>query len=133
MKELEGIRIPIMALRGISVFPKLIFSFDVGREKSIRALDEAMSGDQHMILLMQKDVIVDEPAPEDLYDVGVLVHVRQVLKMPGEIIRILVEGLERVWVEEFTQESPYLEGKCVLLQEERYRNSHAKVDRKSVV
>ena len=88
MKELEGIRIPIMALRGISVFPKLIFSFDVGREKSIRALDEAMSGDQHMILLMQKDVIVDEPAPEDLYDVGVLVHVRQVLKMPGEIIRI---------------------------------------------
>ena len=128
MKELEGIRIPIMALRGISVFPKLIFSFDVGREKSIRALDEAMSGDQHMILLMQKDVIVDEPAPEDLYDVGVLVHVRQVLKMPGEIIRILVEGLERVWVEEFTQESPYLEGKCVLLQEERYRNSHAKVE-----
>ena len=128
MKELEGIRIPIMALRGISVFPKLIFSFDVGREKSIRALDEAMSGDQHMILLMQKDVIVDEPAPEDLYDVGVLVHVRQVLKMPGEIIRILVEGLERVWVEEFTQESPYLEGQCVLLQEERYRNSHAKVE-----
>ena len=94
MRDIEGVRIPIMALRGISVFPKLIYSFDVGREKSIRALDEAMSGDQHMILLMQRDVMVDEPAPEDLYDVGVLVHVRQVLKMPGEIVRILVEGLD---------------------------------------
>ena len=128
MKELEGTRIPIMALRGISVFPKLIFSFDVGREKSIRALDHAMSGDQHMILLLQKDVVVDEPAPEDLYEVGVLVHVRQVLKLPGEIIRILVEGLDRVWVDEFTQESPYLEGRCSILKEERYRNSPAKVE-----
>ena len=128
MKDLEGTRIPIMALRGISVFPKLIFSFDVGREKSIRALDQAMGGDQHMILLMQKDVVVDEPAPEDMYEVGVLVHVRQVLKLPGEIIRILVEGLDRVWVDEFTQESPYLEGKCTFLKEERYRNSPAKVE-----
>ena len=128
MRELEGVRVPIMALRGICVFPGLMLSFDVGREKSVRALDEAMNGDQHMILLMQKDVMVDEPAPEDLYDVGVLVHVRQVLRMPGEIVRILVEGLERVWIEEFTQESPYLEAVCAEMPDEPYRNSPNKVE-----
>ena len=93
MKEIEGTKIPVMALPGISVFPKLIYSFDVGREKSIRALDVAMGNDQCMILLMQKDVVVDEPGPEDLYEVGVLVHVRQVLKMPGEILVSVLKGV----------------------------------------
>ena len=79
----------------LSVFPQMVYSFDVGREKSIRALDEAMDGDQQMILLMQKDVSVDEPGPDDLYEVGVLVHIRQILKMPGDVVRILVEGLSR--------------------------------------
>ena len=55
MKEIYGTSTPVMALRGISVFPQMVYSFDVGREKSIRALDEAMNGDQQMILLMQKD------------------------------------------------------------------------------
>lgn len=128
MKDKEAIQAPIMALRGISVFPKLIYSFDVGREKSIHALDEAIGGDQRMILLMQKDVVVDDPGPDDLYETGVLVHVRQVLKMPGEVVRILVEGLSRVYVTEFTQESPYLEGICYALEDERYRTSAAKVE-----
>ena len=128
MKDFEGVRIPIMALRGISVFPRLILSFDVGREKSIRALDEAMNGDQRMIMLMQRDVMVDEPAPEDLYEVGVLVHVRQVLKLPGEVVRILVEGLCRVQMTDFTMESPYLQGCCVELPESHYRNAPAKVE-----
>lgn len=77
MKERYGESTPIMALRGMSVFPKMIYSFDVGREKSIRALDDAMNGSQQMILLMQKDVIVDEPGPDDLYEIEVLVHVRR--------------------------------------------------------
>ena len=128
MKEFYGVLTPIMALRGISVFPKMVFSFDVGREKSIRALDEAMNGDQQMIMLMQKDVSVDEPGPDDLFEVGVLVHIRQVLKMPGDIVRILVEGLSRVRITEFTQESPYLEGICEKLVDERYRNTAPKVE-----
>ena len=110
MKEIYGTSTPVMALRGISVFPQMVYSFDVGREKSIRALDEAMNGDQQMILLMQKDVSVDEPGPDDLYEVGVLVHIRQILKMPGDVVRILVEGLSRIHMTEFTQESPCLEG-----------------------
>ena len=128
MLELNGVQIPVMALRGISVYPKLIFSFDVGREKSIRALDEAVNGDQRLILLMQRDVVVDEPGPEDLSDVGVLVHVRQVLKMPGEVVRILVEGISRVKIDEFTQESPYLQATCLELADEHYRTSKAKVE-----
>ena len=128
MNEIEGISIPIMALRGIAVYPKMIYSFDVGREKSIRALDEAMNSDQRMILLMQKDVVVDEPGPEDLYEVGVLVHVRQVLKMPGEVVRILVEGICRVAMESFTQESPFLVGCCRELPDEGFRTSAAKVE-----
>ena len=128
MRENYGIQMPIMALRGIAVFPKMIFSFDVGREKSIRALDEAMNGDQNMILLMQKDVMVDEPGPDELYDTGVLVHVRQVLKMSNDIARILVEGISRVRLTAYTQESPYLVGCCEKLENDRYRTSPAKVE-----
>ena len=128
MREVYGELTPIMALRGISVFPGMIYSFDVGREKSIRALDEAMNGVQQLILLMQKDVVVDEPGPDELYQVGVIVHVRQVLKMPGEVVRVLVEGISRVRVTEFTQESPYLEGVCEGLTDEHYRTSAARVE-----
>ena len=86
MRVLYGVVTPVMALRGISVFPKMTFSYDVGREKSIRALDAAMNGDQQMILLLQKDVMTDEPGPDELYEIGILVHIRQVLKMPGCIV-----------------------------------------------
>ena len=128
MKVSYGVLTPVMALRGIGVFPGMIYSFDVGREKSIRALDVAMNGDQKMILLMQRDVMVDEPGPDDLYEVGVLVHIRQILKMPGEIVRVLVEGISRVEMTEFTQESPYLEGVCRKLENEKYRTSAPKVE-----
>ena len=128
MKEIYGTSTPVMALRGIFVFPQMVYSFDVGREKSIRALDEAMNGDQQMILLMQKDVSVDEPGPDDLYEVGVLVHIRQILKMPGDVVRILVEGLSRIHMTEFTQESPCLEGVCEKLSDTEYRTSAPKVE-----
>ncbi len=128
MKEIYGISTPVMALRGISVFPQMVYSFDVGREKSIRALDEAMNGDQQMILLMQKDVSVDEPGPDDLYEIGVLVHIRQILKMPGDVVRILVEGLSRIHMTEFTQESPCLEGICEKLSDIEYRTSAPRVE-----
>ena len=128
MKASYGVSTPIMALRGLAVFPGMIYSFDVGREKSIRALDVAMNGNQQMILLMQKDVSVDEPGPDDLYEIGVLVHIRQVLKMPGDVARVLVEGISRIFVTEYTQESPYLEGVCEALPDEGYRSGTPKVE-----
>ena len=128
MKVSYGISMPVMALRGISVFPQMVYSFDVGREKSIRALDEAMNGDQNMILLMQKDVSVDDPGPDDLFEIGVVVHIRQILKMPGDVVRILVEGLSRIRMTEFTQESPSLEGVCEKMDDEKYRTTAPKVE-----
>jgi ATP-dependent Lon protease len=128
MRELSGVITPVMALRGIAVYPNMIYSFDVGREKSIRALDEAMNGDQKIILLMQRDVVVDEPGPDDLFETGILVHVRQVLRMPGDLVRILVEGLTRIRIVEFTQESPTLEATFETLEDDKYRTSAAKVE-----
>ncbi len=112
---------PIIALRGIAVFPKMIFSFDVGREKSLRALERAMSLDQRLVLLMQENIMADEPGPDDLYAYGVLVHVRQVLKMPNEGARILVEGITRVASIDFTKESPWLEGTFITMDDTHYR------------
>ena len=101
---------PIMALRGICVFPDMTVSFDVARDKSLRALDVAMKGDQKLILLMQDDIEAEDPGPDELFEFGVLAHVRQMLRLPGNTTRILVEGISRVRVTEFTQESPFLEG-----------------------
>ena len=128
MKETYGVITPVMALRGLSVFPGMVYSFDVGREKSLRALDVAMSGDQQMILLVQKDVTVEDAGPDDLFETGILVHIRQILKLPGDVARILVEGLSRVQMTEFTQESPYLEGICEKKPDISYRTSQAHVE-----
>ena len=87
-----------------------------------------MNGDQNMILLMQKDVSVDDPGPDDLFEIGVVVHIRQILKMPGDVVRILVEGLSRIRMTEFTQESPSLEGVCEKLDDEKYRTTAPKVE-----
>lgn len=128
MNDYYGVVTPIIALRGISVFPHMVTSFEVGREKSIRALDDAMNGEQRLILLMQSDITADDPSPDDLFTVGVLVSIRQVLKMPGDVVRILVEGISRIHMEEITQESPFLEGICRELIDDRYRTSAPKIE-----
>ena len=87
--------LPLLALRGLVVFPGMLLHFDVGRKKSILALNEAMSGDQTIFLVSQTDIAVDDPRPEHLYDVGVVAKVRQVLKMPGDTLPVMVEGVYR--------------------------------------
>ena len=101
-------RMPVLALRGLTVFPKTTMHFDVGREKSIRALDKAMSGDQHIFLVTQKDIMDDDPSFSALYKIGTVAHVRQVLKMPGDTVRILVYGEYRAKLVEGLQSTPYL-------------------------
>ena len=98
--------LPLLALRGLVVFPGMLLHFDVGRKKSILALNEAMSGDQTIFLVSQTDIAVDDPRPEHLYDVGVVAKVRQVLKMPGDTLRVMVEGVYRAKVREFTFSRP---------------------------
>lgn len=104
---------PMIPLRGLSVFPHTVLHFDIGREKSINALEAAMTGDQYVFLTSQKDENTDLPTAEDFYEVGTLAKVKQMLKLPGDAIRVLVEGVSRAKIEEMTSEDPYFECEVV--------------------
>lgn len=98
---------PLLALRGLVVFPEMVLHFDVGRRKSIQALNEAMSGDQLIFLVTQRDIKDDEPGMDELYGVGVVAKIRQVLRLSGDNVRVLVEGLYRAKLEALVQTEPY--------------------------
>ena len=100
-------KMPLLALRGLTVFPNMILHFDVGRPKSTQALEQAMVNDQYIFLVAQKDAVLDEPTSEDLFTVGTISKVKQLLKLPGDTIRVLVEGVNRGKIHSFTQEEPY--------------------------
>ena len=87
--------LPVLPLRGIVVFPGCVTHFDVGRSRSARAVEEAMRADQMIFLVAQRDVQCDEPKKTDLYSVGTVAYVRQILRLPGDNMRILVEGKYR--------------------------------------
>ena len=103
-------KMPILALRGLAVFPDQTVHFDVGRVKSMRALEACMKQDQHILLIPQKDILVDDPKLIDLHSVGVIAHVKQVLKAQGENLRILVTGLNRAKIVEVSQTEPFMAG-----------------------
>jgi ATP-dependent Lon protease len=99
--------IPLLPLRGILVFPYMIIHLDVGREKSISALEEAMVQDRLVMLATQKDAQNDNPEPEDIFTTGTVAEVKQLLKLPGGTIRVLVEGMHRAKIEGFASASPF--------------------------
>ncbi len=103
-------RLPVLALRGMAIFPGQTAHFDVGRLKSALALDEAMKHDQTLLLMPQKDIMTDDPMLSDLYPVGTVVKVKQVLKAHNENIRVLVTGLYRAKVTNLYQTEPFLAG-----------------------
>ncbi|MBR5226280.1 MAG: endopeptidase La [Clostridia bacterium] len=92
------------------VFPYMVLHFDVGRKKSIAALENAMLGDQRIFLVAQRDMEVDYPDINDIYHVGTIATIKQVLKLPGDNIRVLVEGKTRAILRAVTQEEPYIIG-----------------------
>lgn len=94
--------VPLLPLRGMTVFPYMIIHLDVGRERSVAALEQAMVDNRLIMLVAQRDAEIDEPSFKDLYDVGTVAEVRQLLKMPGGTIRVLVEGLHRAVIQEFS-------------------------------
>lgn len=100
-------KLPMLALRGLVVFPGMLLHFDVGRQKSILALNAAMSEDQTIFLVAQMDISEDEPEAEKLYPTGVVAKIRQILKLPGDNLRVLIEGLYRAKTDELLQEDPY--------------------------
>jgi ATP-dependent Lon protease len=99
--------LPLIPLRGLAVFPYMILNFDVGREMSIKALDEAMLNEQIIFLTSQKEAEIDEPTTEDFYHVGTICKVKQMVKLPGDTVRVLVEGISRARIKTIIQEDPY--------------------------
>jgi len=105
--------LPLLPLRGLTVFPYMTLPFDVGRAKSIKALEEAMVNNQLILLVTQKDARVDSPSEEDIYRVGTISKVKQLLKLPGDTIRVIVEGISRAEIGEITQTEPFFMAEVV--------------------
>ena len=101
-------KMPVLALRGLAVFPEQTVHFDVGRVKSALALEEAMKGDQMLLLIPQKNIVDDDPGYSGLFTIGTVVKVKQILKAQNDNIRVLVTGLHRAKITEMLQTSPYL-------------------------
>ncbi len=108
----EMMELPMIPLRGLSVFPNMVLHFDIGREKSINALEKAMVMNQYIFLASQKDDNTDLPTPDDFYHIGTVGKIKQMLKLPGDSIRVLVEGVCRGEIEEVMFEVPYF--KCMI-------------------
>lgn len=119
VKKEKALRIlPVLPLRGLMVFPHMVLHFDVGRSKSIAALEQAMQEEQDILLIAQKDAEIDEPSVDQLCPVGTIAHVKQVLNVPGDIIRVLVEGKARACIECINEEEPFMLASVRLLVDE---------------
>lgn len=110
-------RVPIVALRGMAVLPGMLIHFDVNRQISIEAIENAMENDQLILLLTQKDDEIENPGQEDLYQIGTIALVKQIIKLPGNVIRVLVSGTERARLENLIEDKPFLYGEIGLLKE----------------
>lgn len=109
---------PAIALRGTTILPDMIVHFDISRPKSVKAVEEAMTQDQKIFLITQKDPQVENPGINDLYKVGTIALVKQVVKLPKDILRVLVEGVERAELVGLEEELPYLEAEIAGFEEE---------------
>lgn len=109
--------IPLIPLRGITIFPYMVMHFDVGREKSILALEEAMLNNSEIFLVSQKDAKVEEPEAEDIYSIGTFCTIKQILKLPGDTARVLVEGGTRGKIKNFLQFEPFLRAEIEVLED----------------
>ncbi|MBX9985175.1 endopeptidase La [Priestia aryabhattai] len=107
MAEKEKLTMPLLPLRGLIVYPTMVLHLDVGRDKSVQALEKAMMDDHLVCLVSQRDMGIDEPTKEDLYRTGTLAKIKQMLKLPNGTMRVLVEGLNRVTVTEFEDSEEY--------------------------
>ena len=113
-----SITIPAVALRGMTILPGMVAHFDVSRERSIKAVEEAMMGEQNIFLVTQRDVEDDDPQIDDLYHIGILAKIKQVIKMQHGIVRILVEGEKRAELLGFVESKPFLLAEVSLLEAE---------------
>lgn len=114
-KELKTI--PLLPLRGITVYPTMVLHLDVGRDRSMKAIDKVMLDEHKIVLATQKEVSLQEPKEEEIYPFGVLAHIKQILKLPNGTMRILIEAEKRVEIMEYVSTEPYFEVKVQLYDE----------------
>ena len=108
--------LPAIALRGTTILPEMIVHFDVSRERSIKAIEAAMLHDQKIFLVTQKDPEMESPKLSDLYKVGTVAYIKQVVKLPQDLLRVLVEGIERAELLSLDQEEPFLKAETALFE-----------------
>ena len=122
-EQLISGRLPILALRGLAIFPNQTVHFDVGRTKSIKALENAMKHDQNIMLIPQRDIVDNDPSLEGLFQIGTVAKVKQVLHAQGENLRVLVTGICRARIQELTQTEPFLAGQIQSVPETEVMDS----------
>ncbi len=118
MSEQSIMQLPMVALRGMTILPGMVVHFDISRERSIKAVQEAMLCDQTVFLVTQRDLNTEQPGAKDVYDIGTVAKVKQVLKMPKKILRVLVTGERRARLLAVRQEEPFLTAEVSILEEE---------------
>ncbi|MCR1951333.1 endopeptidase La [Clostridium sp. DSM 100503] len=125
------VALPLIPLRGISIFPNMIIHFDVGREKSKAAIEAAMENQTDIFLATQKDYEIEEPEIGDIYNIGAICKVKQIIKLPNDVIRVLVEGLDRGEIKELDSSEGYLKVSVERIEEpsnEEYENIEAYIN-----
>ena len=114
---------PVLPLRGLTAFPHMMLNFDVGRDKSMKSLDDAMAKNQNIFLVAQKEIRTDNPTAEDIYEIGTVAKVKQVLRFPANNIRVLVEGVYRAKIVSVTHTEPFIEAEIEELVEPGVREN----------
>jgi ATP-dependent Lon protease len=125
--------LPLLPLRGILVFPNMVLHLDVGRERSVNALEQAMVEDNKVLLVAQKEARVDEPAQDDIYTMGTVAQIKQMLKLPGGTIRVLVEGLTRAHVRGFIEQDPFFKVEAEEVPEDNTKSVEVEALMRSVI
>lgn len=125
--------LPLLPLRGILVFPYMVIHLDVGRERSVQAIEEAMIQDRIIFLATQKEAQTDDPGEDDIFQIGTVAEVKQLLKLPGGTIRVLVEGISRARVNKFIASTPYFQVEVEQYSEDFPKNSEIEALMRSLV
>ena len=121
--ENTTMNIPVLALRGLTIFPGCVLSFDVERDISIRALERAMEGEQYIFLVAQRELTAADPGERDLYHVGTVSLIRQILRLNESSVRVMMEGRTRARLRRLWQTEPYLQGNVEPVREAKARIS----------
>ncbi len=117
MEETREMTFPFVALRGLVAYPSVSVQLDIGRPQSIEAIQQSMSGTRYIAVAAQRDEAIDEPGWNDVYHVGVVAKIKQTLRLPGGVLRVLIEGVERVALKKITEENGCLRAEAVALSD----------------